>query len=87
MPDAARKMLVYCDVANSTYILTAEGEDWRETFTTIERAYEEAETRTKETVPLILYTDNGRKIMELTVSAAPPELVKLSYPLMGRTDS
>jgi len=77
-------MLLYCDVARDIFTLTAEGEDWRQTFNSFERAYEEAEARTTETIPLILYTESGRKILESTVSAAPRDLVQFSHPLMGR---
>ncbi|MEP6672556.1 MAG: hypothetical protein ABJF10_25560 [Chthoniobacter sp.] len=84
MSKTTRQMLLYCDVANSVFILTAAGEDWRQTFKSFERAYAEAEERTTETIPLILYTEDGRQILEATVSAAPPELVQLSHPFMGR---
>jgi hypothetical protein len=84
MPEATRKMLLYCDVASGRYTLTAEGEDWQETFNSFEDAYEEAEARTTETISFILCSASGQQIMEATVSPTPPELVQFSHPLMGK---
>lgn len=83
MPKAPRKMLLYCDVANGRYTLTAEGEDWRQTFNSFERAYEEAEARTIETIPFLICSASGEQMVESTVSPAPPELVQFNHPLMG----
>ncbi|MDR3403714.1 MAG: hypothetical protein P4L99_14545 [Chthoniobacter sp.] len=84
MPEATRKMLLYCDVTSGRYTLTAEGEDWQQTFHSFEEAYEEAEARTAETIPFLLCSASGEGIMESTVSPAPLELVQFNHPLMGR---
>jgi len=84
MLEATRKMLLYCDLPQSRFTLTAEGEEWRRTFDSFERAFEEAEARTTETIPFIICSPSGDRILESTVSPAPPELVQFNHPLMGR---
>jgi hypothetical protein len=83
MGENTRKLLLYCDVTNSKFVLRSEGEAWEQTFTCFERACDEAEARVTDTVALILYTEHGQKILETTVSPAPAELVQLRHPLMG----
>jgi len=56
------KLLLYCDVLNSRFTLSAEGEDWSMTFDSWEAADDEAKRRVTEATPLSVCNEHGKEI-------------------------
>jgi len=82
---ASRPLLLWCDAVNSKFTLAEDGGDWRRSFDSFEEAYEEAERRATDEIPLIIYNERGEVMVELTVSPLSTELVNRHLPLPVKT--
>jgi hypothetical protein len=67
-PALKDRLLLHCDAAHTSFILSKHRENWRRTFTDLRVALDFASTVVTEDAALLIYNDSGRVIIETVVS-------------------
>ena len=67
------RLTLHCDCSLSSFSLTLEGESWRRQFSDLKHALDYAAAVITEDLPLVVYNETGRVIIESFLSPAAQE--------------
>jgi len=67
------RLLLSCDSANSAFVLTKAGEDWRQRFSDLTTALLHASRLVNQQTPMTVYDQTNQVIVETSVFPRSPE--------------